>query len=96
MSTTLEVVLLPFLLADTNPVHEGQRSIARWKWRLESVQEVCYLAKRRDMSLIIAVCMKAKAVVEKRSKSFDRRRLMPSHAIVRSTIQRFGRTSNPA
>lgn len=58
----------------------------------ESVQESGYLVSRLAMSLIIAVWMKAKLVVENRSKSFDRRRFMPSHASVRSTSQRFGST----
>ena len=44
------------------------------------------------MSLIIAVCMKARLVAENRSKSLAKRRFIPSHASVRSTIQRFGRT----
>ena len=44
------------------------------------------------MSLIIAVWMNARLVAKNRSKSFARRRFMPSHASVRSTIQRFGST----
>lgn len=55
-----------------------------------SVQESGYRASLLVMSFIIAVWMKARLVSEKRSKSFARRRFIPSHASVRSTIQRFG------
>ena len=48
------------------------------------------------MSFIIAVWMKARLVAEKRSKSLAIRRFMPSHASVRSTIQRFDNTWNLA
>jgi hypothetical protein len=48
------------------------------------------------MSLIIAVCKKARLVAEKGSKSLVSQRLRPSRASVGSTIQRFGKTWNPA
>ncbi len=79
---------------------ERVRRFLEWvcqsKIGLESVQELGYLANLRTINLIMAVWMKALVVEPYRSTSFASRRFMPSHAKVRSTIQRFGNTSKPA
>jgi hypothetical protein len=63
---------------------------------LESVQEVCQgLQSLRSMSRMDASRRKANALRVRFSKSLARRRQRLSQAMVRSTIQRFGRTTNP-
>ena len=62
---------------------------------LEPVRKVYQRAKRRSMILIIARVTKASAVRTRCSKSLARRRLRLSQESVRSTTQRFGRTSKP-
>ncbi len=52
-------------------------------------------AKRLSMILIMARVTKASAVRTRCSKFLARRRLRLSQESVRSTIQRFGRTSKP-
>jgi hypothetical protein len=63
---------------------------------LESVQEVYQgLQSFRNMSRMDASRRKANALRLRFSKSLAKRRQRFSQAIVRSTIQRFGRTTNP-
>ena len=54
-----------------------------------------YLASRRVMSLMLAINVQAVELARDFSQSFARRRHLPSHAKVRSTTHRRGRTSKP-
>src|SRR5260370_40798658 len=64
--------------------------------RLESVRQLCHgLQSFRSMNRIEASLRKARALRLRHSQSLASRRQRLSHAMVRSTIQRFGRTTKP-
>jgi hypothetical protein len=87
-------------LFDFEPKGDCPRKIARNDYDpcrgLESVPKVYQgLQSFRNISRMEASRRKASALRLRFSKSLARRRQRLSQAIVRSTIQRFGRTTNP-